>query len=347
VKRNAEAALVLMTSLSFFACGDDGTETGSGGGSSTSAAEGSSAATTGAATNASSGAGDGGNPGSGGDAASSGSGGTTGSGGDGSGGGATSGSGGSGGGASVRACGDSATIPNPWIAEAFADVPELTGDFDSRQYVELPRIIRDATATNAKYAFDLRDDEEPVDPVAAFVNVTVTDLVSPDEYGGAVQTANAPGVSLHVSNVYLEPGWPEWDDYDTTNYDGMVLDGSAAIYAEDLTIQGWADAALDIKSERAELVCLRTGGGGHRALRFWEPGPHYVVASTIDNDLGSLVWFEDCSGATLYVYGSTFDGEPTIPEGEIECDNGEDPEIVYLDVDPRTTGEMHPMFGAP
>lgn len=264
-------------------------------------------------------------------------------------GGGGSGSGGAGGAPpALRECGDSATIPNAWIATELGGLPELTGDFTSRQFVEVPRFIHDATATNAKYAFDLREEEEPVDLRAALVDVEVTDLVSPDGYGGAVVTANAPGLSLFVSNVRLEPNWPDWVSYDTTNYDGMVLDDSEELYAEDLTVLNWnADAALDIKTNHAELVCLRTGGSGHRALRFWRPGPHYLVKSTIENDTQALVWMSDCDATTLYVYDSTFNGEPTIPEGKLECENGADPSVVYLDVDPRTTGEMHPMFSTP
>ncbi len=72
-----------------------------------------------------------------------------------------------------------------------------------------------------------------------------------------------------------------------------------------------------------------------------------TAGPTIENDTQALVWMSDCDATTLYVYDSTFNGEPTIPEGKLECDSGSDPDIVYLEVDPRTTGEMHPMFQAP
>lgn len=250
-----------------------------------------------------------------------------------------------GGGGSVRACGSSATSPNAWIEAEFADVPVLSGDFTTRQFVELPRFIRDASGTTAKYAFDLREEEAPNDPRAALVDVTVTDLMSTDEYGAAISTGYAPGATLFLSNVTLEPNWPVWESYETTNYDGMVLDGSVAIYAEDLTIRNWnADSAIDVKADTAQLVCLTTEGDGNRTLRVWRPGPHYIVASSIENEAGVILWFSDCDITTLYVYDSTFNGSPTVPADKIACDNGSNPDIVYLSTDPRTTGEMHPMF---
>jgi hypothetical protein len=68
------------------------------------------------------------------------------------------------------------------------------------------------------------------------------------------------------------------------------------------------------------------------------------VESRVDNETGTILWFSDCASATLYVHDSTFNGEPTVPADKIECDNGDTPNIVYADTDPRTTGEMHPMF---
>lgn len=244
-------------------------------------------------------------------------------------------------------CGVSEGSANPWIQAAFAGVPVLSGTFTSRTSVELPRLVHDASASNGKYGFDLHEAEAPADPRAAFVNVRITDLSSNDSYGGALQTSGAPGAKLYLSNVYIEPRWPAWQDYDTTNYDGMVLDGSAEIYAEDLTVKNWnADSAADIKADIAQFVCLRTEGDGNRTLRFWEPGPHYLVKSSVNNGAGAVVWMRNCTGAKLFVYDSTFNGAAQIPADKISCDEGEDPEIVYLTTDPRTTGEMHPMFSA-
>lgn len=253
---------------------------------------------------------------------------------------------GAGGGAGLRACGDSANAPNAWISNELAGAPVLTGDFDARQFVELPRLLRDVTATNAKYAFDFQEMEGPADPRVGLINVRVTDLVSNDAFGGSLVTDDAPGAHLFLSNVHLEPNWPAWESYATTNYDGMVLDDSEDIYAEDLTIVGWnADSAIDIKSNHAELVCLVTQGNGNRTLRFWKPGPHYLVKSTLENQTGDIVWMSDCSATQLFVFDSTFNGEAQLPADKISCEEGQDPQIVYLDVDPRTTGEMHPMFG--
>jgi hypothetical protein len=137
--------------------------------------------------------------------------------------------------------------------------------------------------------------------------------------------------------------------YAETNYDGLVLDGAAAIYAEDLTIRDWnADGGIDDKAQLSQFVRLVIEGAGNRALRLWGAGPHYLVESRLDNDgslgEGSLLWFSDCDAVEVRIYGSTFNGSETVPASAISCDTGSDPNLVYLDVDPRTTGEMHEMF---
>lgn len=248
------------------------------------------------------------------------------------------------GGATTSACPDPQVF-NPWLAREFEEVEELTGDFTSRQTVELPRLVRDASGTNAKYAFDLREQSAPDDPRAAFVNVDVTDLSSSDAWGAAIQTSGAPGATLFLSNVYIEPNWPEWQNYQTTNYDGVVLDGSDSLYAENLTVKNWnADSALDIKSSHTQFVCLKTEGNGNRTLRFWQPGPHYLVHSELANATGVLLWFANCDTATVYVYESSFNGAPEVSASDIGCEEGAAPEIVYLTDDPRMTGDLHPMF---
>jgi hypothetical protein len=244
-------------------------------------------------------------------------------------------------------CGISATVKNPWIHTELAGVPDFTGDFTKRTAVELPRLIHDSSVTNGKYGFDLKDEVDPGDPRVALVNVNIHDLTSPDAYGGSFQTAGAPAAKIYLSNVYLEPNWPAWVSYDTTNYDGMVLDGSEEIFAEDVTVKNWnADSAADIKSKRAQFVCLRTEGDGNRTLRFWNVGPHYLVKSAVNNETGALVWMKTCTGALINVYDSTFNGAPQLPADKISCEDGGAPEIVYLTTDPRTTGEMHPMFSS-
>ena len=234
-----------------------------------------------------------------------------------------------------------------WIIAHFADAPIMTGVFEERTAVETPALVLDASGTNAKYAFDVREEEAPVLAEVGFVNVSVIDLVSTDAFGAAISTAYAPGTIAYLDNVYVEPNWPAWESYDTTNYDGIVLDESAEFYAEDLTIASWnADCAIDIKAPITQLVRLETMGGGNRTLRYWESGPHYLVESSVNNPDGTILWFSDCSTVTLNVYASTFNGEAQVPEGAVECDDGDAPTIVYLDEDPRTTGEMHPMFSA-
>lgn len=235
---------------------------------------------------------------------------------------------------------------NRWILEHFADDPVMTGDFTERTLVEMPRLVRDATGTNAKYAFTPRNEEGPDDKRVAFMNVTITDLVSSDAYGGGIGTSNNDaGVSMYLSNVYIEPNWPNWQNYDSTNYDGIVLDGTNEFYAEDLTIVNWnADSAIDIKAEVAQFSRFTAEGGGNRTLRFWEEGPHYIVESSVNNPTGAILWFRYCDATTVYVYDSTFNGNAEVPGGSVQCDGGGSPTFVYLDEDPRLNGDMHPMF---
>jgi hypothetical protein len=236
-----------------------------------------------------------------------------------------------------------------WILDHFAGAPVVTGDFTVRTRVETPALVQAASGCCAKYAFDVVEEVEPADPEIGFVDVTIRDLVSVDAYGGGVVSARAPGLTLYLSNVEVAPAWPAWVDYDTTNYDGLVLDESAAIFAEDLAIVDWnADAAIDNKAPVSQFVRLRIEGRGNRAIRYWRTGPHYLVDSQLENagglGDGDVMWFADCDATTVRIYGSTFNGSPTVPGDLIGCDNGTAPNLEYLEIDPRTTGEMHEMF---
>jgi len=48
----------------------------------------------------------------------------------------------------------------------------------------------------------------------------------------------------------------------------------------------------------------------------------------------------------LTVVASLHERAAEVPTDAVECDEGDAPNIVYLDTDPRTTGEMHEMFSA-
>jgi hypothetical protein len=253
------------------------------------------------------------------------------------------GSGGSGGGATGT--GDAAA----WIVAELTRVPVMTGDFTTRQFVETPVLVQGATACCSKYAFDFRETEAPTDPRVGFVDVTIEDLLSTDAWGGGFVTDKAPGAIVFLANVYIEPNWPTWDSYSTTNKDGMVLDGASAIYGADVTIKNWnADGAIDNKADVSQFVRLGIEGQGNRGIRYWRSGPHYLVDSTLENTgglgEGSILWFKDCSTATVRVYGSTFNGSSILAPSLVSCDTGSNPNIEYLTVDPRTTGEMHEMF---
>jgi len=236
-----------------------------------------------------------------------------------------------------------------WIAQHFSGAPVVTGDFTERTRVETPALVRDATGCCAKYAFDVAEEEAPDDRRVGFVDVTVTNLESTDAYGGAIQSAAAPGLVLFLARVQIAPAWPVWESYATTNYDGMVLDDASAIYAEDLTIDDWnADGAIDNKAPISQFVRLTITGQGNRGIRYWGPGPHYLVDSHLENTggagEGSVLWFSDCDATTVNIYASTFNGSSTVPAELVSCDNGSAPQLNYLTTDPRTTGEMHEMF---
>lgn len=236
-----------------------------------------------------------------------------------------------------------------WIRMHFADAPTLDGSFERRTRVETPALIDGADACCAKYAFDAVEEEAPDLPEIGFIDVEIHDLVSGDAFGGGVQVSRAAGATLFLSAVTIDPGWPEWVSYDSTNYDGMVLDDAQAIYAEDLTIRDWnADGAIDNKAQVSQFVRLTIEGRGHRGIRYWRPGPHYLVESSLENTgglgEGSVLWFRDCDSVELRVWDTTFNGDSTVPPGAVACDDGSDPTIVHLGTDPRTTGELHEMF---
>lgn len=236
-----------------------------------------------------------------------------------------------------------------WIRAHFADAPTHTGTFERRTRVETPALVDGADACCAKYAFDAIETEAPDLREIGFVDVRIHDLSSGDAYGGGVQVGNASGATLFLAEVTVDPGWPEWVSYASTNYDGLVLDDAQALYAEDLTIRDWnADGAIDNKAQVSQLVRLTLEGRGHRGIRYWRPGPHYLVESTLENTgglgEGSVLWFRDCDTVELRVWDTTFNGESAVPPAAIACDEGSAPTIVYLDTDPRTTGELHEMF---
>lgn len=236
---------------------------------------------------------------------------------------------------------------NEWIMDTFAFSSSITGDISKRTSVYANTIVLDAHASNAKYAFDLKDTDNELKKSIAFTNVTITDLVSSDAYGAGVRTTD--GVDVFLSNVIINPGWPEWVDYSNTNYDGLDGDGNAALYAEDLHVIDWnADGAIDFKGSRLELVRVKVSGKGNRALRIWKAPIVYIVDSIIENTLGSILWVSEYTteDINLYVWNSTFNGSSTIRDEDIENFSPHNLNIIYLSVSPIGTGEMHEMFDA-
>ncbi|KAJ9473063.1 hypothetical protein DIPPA_33164 [Diplonema papillatum] len=232
-----------------------------------------------------------------------------------------------------------------WILEAFDGVEVRSNTYTKRQNVETPVLVKGSVAGGGKYGFALYDRKTPSGLRAAFYDVTIRNLESGDRYGGGIATVTK-GIELFLYNVLLEPYWPDWVSYQVTNYDGLVLDGAAGAFGKNVTIRHWnADSAIDNKASVSQFVNLRVEGGGNRAVRYWTDGPHYLVDSDIENTRGgSMLWFRKCASVTLYVYQTTFNGNPTVPSSKVSCDTGSNPNIVYLASDPRTTGEMHEMF---
>lgn len=256
---------------------------------------------------------------------------------------------------------------NQWILDNFANAPIYSGEFEGITDILYPALVADAISQGGTYGFSIVGGDPPDydNQSIAFVNVTIRDQIADGKYGASIITHNyfdgANGdLNVYMSNVLIEPNWPEWQDYDTTNWDGITLDAgwnSGNAYLEDVTIRNWAEAAVDLKAVSLEAVRLLTEGDGLNTLKLWQPGPHYIVDSVINNDRylnnqeppgsdGGLIWTWDCSALVINVYNSTFNGEPTIPWNCISCEIPGEPTINYLTYDPRTTGEMHPMFVA-
>lgn len=238
-------------------------------------------------------------------------------------------------------------LAQTWVAEQFADVPQVTGRFEGALQIDSPAWLRDVQVSGARYGISIRGRPPPHDPRVALTNVHVGDLISRRNYGAAIRThRKAPLISLFLVDAVIAPNWPDWSSYGDTNFDGLLLDGALGLYAQNLTVQDWhADAAIDNKAQRSQLVRLTVLGPGHRPLRFWRPGPHYLVHARIETPGGgALLWVKSCKNMDLRVFSSSFNGQPRLAEQDIDCADGGVATVTYLDQDPRLTGEMHPMF---
>lgn len=247
-------------------------------------------------------------------------------------------------------CNPTSVSANDWIEARFSGVRTITGEGFGRTNLESPVFIRDYEGYGGEFHFSLRGNTDPSQRQAAIMDTVIMDNVSASRYGAAIGHAridNTENMEVFMSNVYLEPNWPAWVGYDETNYDGYMNNNAGALYAENLTIRGWnADAAIDNKANTSQFVNLFIDGPGNRPLRFWRRGPHYLVDATIEKEGdGTLIWLSNCD-TEFRIYNSTFSGEDTVPINRISCDEGSKSQLQfqYLTVDPRTTGEMHPMF---
>jgi chitodextrinase len=262
-----------------------------------------------------------------------------------------------------------------WITAAFAGVTQYTGTVTGRYNVIYPGIVHDGVCTGGYYCYEVSDHDlslyPPYPPPStdvrfAFVNTTVSNQIVDGQFAAGILTDGGTTwnttLDLYLANVSITPNFPVWQNYQTTNFDGMTMDGGFGqghVYASDVTINGWDDAAFDVKPGFLQCVRCNVTGSGFNTFKFWNPGPHYIVDSTIVNtrydantaenrDDGGIIWTWFCGQLVLNVYNSTFNGSSTIPSKWISCTDrtGGAPTINYLTTDPRTTGEMSPMFTA-
>lgn len=234
-----------------------------------------------------------------------------------------------------------------WIINHFTGVSTIiTGTHTRRLNFPTPALVVNADISGGKYGLFPEPVDTATDTRVGFVNVRIHDLVSTDAYGGGIGASkDRLPTTWFLSNVTVDPNWPMWVSYSTTNYDGLTLDNVDAVYGSSVTIRRWnADGAIDNKANVSQFSKLDINGAGHRGIRYWGAGPHYLVESSLVNTMGSLLWIRNCSTFVLNVYRSTFNGQNRIPVDKIECDLGSNPQINYLTVDPRRNGSMHEMF---
>lgn len=265
-----------------------------------------------------------------------------------------------------------ATAANQWIMNNFSSLPTYTGGIggldptENSWKINADVFVKDAQAKGGYYGLRINPGGDRA-AKAALMNVTISDQGVDGKYAAGLFTdrtwyhEDGPDQPFDVffSNVTITPNLPHWESYNTTNFDGITFDGGRGtghVYAQGLTINGWADAAIDVKSLQIQVVDLHTEGDGNNTIKLWYPGPHYIVNSTINNSRwkdhnvlgsdGGLVWTWDCSKLELKIFNSLFNGDNKLPRSKISCEVGDRSQvkITYLAGDPRKTGEMHPMF---
>lgn len=281
--------------------------------------------------------------------------------------------------ATTQGGGTAATMAqtSAWIASHFAALSaiNLTGSIFGVSDLAWPGYAHDVNCVGGYYCIRTWSHEAAGDggttptggKQVGFVNVNVHDQIVDGQFAAGIVTIGGNDwdteLDTYMSNVTITPNLPAWQDYTTTNFDGMTMDGGwefGHTYASDVTVNNWSDAALDVKPGVLQGVRLHINGSGYNTLKLWWNGPHYIVDSTIVNsrynaatpsgrDDGGIIWTWFCHQLVVNVYNSTFNGQSTIPDNWISCTDrtGGGPTINYLTVDPRTTGEMNPMFTAP
>jgi hypothetical protein len=263
------------------------------------------------------------------------------------------------------------SIPNTtkgsaWVEAYFAGKPVITGEKTGPTDVGSPSIMKDAHCKLSYYCVNAWGTDGEVDMRVAFVRSTFDQAQVDGPYGASIMCWGGPNKTGHhlfdvfLSDVTLAPGWPTFQNYDTTNMDGGTFDcgwRDGHLYVNNVTVSGWADAALDVKPGALQAVNLTTNGDGLNTLKLWNNGPHYIVNSHINNTRystvdppaagdGGLAYIAMCASTTIKIWNSTFNGANTLARNKYSCGDGADKSatVINLTVDPRTTGEMHPLF---
>lgn len=267
----------------------------------------------------------------------------------------------------------STTKGTAWIKAYFAGKPVLTGAYIGQVEMLAPAIMQSASCKNSYYCINAGSDWGfATDKRLAFVDTNFGPQQVNGQYGAALMCwggENKTGDHLfdvYLSNVHLDPAWPAWKDYNTTNMDAATFDcgfQDGHLYVKDVWVTGWADAALDVKMGAIQADHLTTNGNGLNTLKLWWKGPHYFVNSDINNTRyksttnpsapdspaagdGGMIYFAQCQGTIVNLYGSKFNGYTTLGRNQYSCGDGADKSVTVnnLTTDPRTTGEMHPLF---
>ena len=258
-----------------------------------------------------------------------------------------------GGGAIPNTCGSDAAYR--WIEENFAGTSEITGEYTGRLLTDGPPVWVDAATFSGGCDRGLLGIRSS-DTTSAITNSRFLDMCPSGNYddriSSTVQINNRSGDDasrLFVANSYMSPGAGDAAGLSSGNT-------MAGVYVESVDFENFqGDAAIETKSIDLQLSRVNISGPARRPIRVMREGVKYLADVNIDKPASGgwdpLIQVKFCEGTTLRIYNSSFNGSSRLERSDIDCwspggarGTYDDLIIEYLDVDPRTTGEMHPMF---